>query len=137
MPLYRMTLYAKGVEFYCAPTVDDREVWLATMKHVAVEGRCFVLAACQFATAEDYPREMARDSATPDPMISGGSAIIDPMGEVLAGPVRGSQAVLFADCDLGAIARGRFDLDVTGHYARPDVFQLSVDERRQGIQFES
>ncbi len=121
MPLYRTSLYERGIELYCAPTVDDREVWQATMRHVAVEARSYVLSACQFVPGTEGPGSA--------PLIRGGSVIVDPFGEVLAGPVYGEDAVLLAEIDPGAIARARFDLDVVGHYARPDVFELRVDER--------
>lgn len=127
MPLLRATLYARGVEVYCAPTVDDREVWQSTMRHVAVEGRCHVLAACQVLRGADLHPDLGGADAAPDELlIRGGSVIVDPMGEVLAGPVHGEEAVLVAEIDPGAVVRGRFDLDVSGHYARPDVFDLRV-----------
>lgn len=131
MPLLRTTMYAKGVQLYCAPTVDDRDVWQHTMRHIAVEGRCFVLACCQFARRGDYPADYPSPYGE-DPetvLIRGGSCIIDPFGEALAGPVYGESAILTAQVDLEQIVRGKYDLDVVGHYARPDVFTLTVDER--------
>ena len=130
MPHVRMAMYAKGVELYCAPTVDDRESWLPTMRHIAVEGRCFVLSACQFARRGDYPTDvpMAGDSDPSAVVIRGGSCIVDPFGEVLAGPLYGESAILTADLDLNRIVQGKFDLDVVGHYARPDVFRFEIDE---------
>lgn len=131
MPLLRAALYAKGVQLYCAPTVDDRETWLPTMRHVAMEGRCFVLSACQFLRRSDCPAEYACVQGNdPDAvLIRGGSCIVAPLGQVLAGPEFGRECVLTADLDLAEIARGKYDFDVTGHYARPDVFRLHVDER--------
>jgi nitrilase len=119
-------MYGQGVELYCAPTVDDREAWLPTMRHIALEGRCFVLSANQFARRSDYPVDYPIEGTPDQVLIGGGSCIIDPLGEVLAGPARDGETVLVADLDLGQIARGKFDLDV-GHYARPDVFRLVVD----------
>jgi nitrilase len=119
MPLLRMTMYQKGIQLYCAPTVDDREIWTSTMRHIAYEGRCFVLSACQFTPGNDYPDAVA---------IKGGSVIVSPLGQVLAGPVYGEECVLRAEIDLGEIAEAKYDLDVAGHYARPDVFQLRVNE---------
>ncbi len=133
MPMLRMAMYAKGVSLYCAPTVDDRETWLPTMRHIALEGRCFVLSACQFALRRDYPERYPLDAelAPDDVLIRGGSCIIGPLGEVLAGPVFDQEAILIADIDRGQIARGKYDLDVCGHYARPDIFKLAVNESVQ------
>ncbi len=131
LPLLRQAMYAQGVDLYCAPTVDDREVWQHTMAHIALEGRTFVLAACQYAHRDDYPDDYAL-TLDPHPdgsLIRGGSVIIDPMGCVLAGPVYGEEAVLVADIGLADRTRGHLDLDVVGHYARPDVFELVVDDR--------
>ncbi|MHC5543777.1 nitrilase-related carbon-nitrogen hydrolase, partial [Singulisphaera rosea] len=131
MPLLRMHLYSKGVQLYCAPTADDRETWLATMRHVALEGRCFVLSCNQYALRSDYPEEYPAIQGN-DPstiMTRGGSCIIDPLGRILAGPAFDGPCILTADLDLDEIARGKYDFDVSGHYARPDVFQLVVDER--------
>jgi nitrilase len=90
MPLLRMAMYAKGIEIYCAATADGRETWLSTMRHVALEGRCFVLACNQFARRGDLPDDIpnALAQAADDVVSSGGSCIISPLGEVLAGPAR-------------------------------------------------
>jgi len=128
MPLLRMSMYAQGVQLYCAPTVDDRDTWVPTMQHIAVEGRCFVLSSCQYATRGDYPADydpiQGNDPSTV--LIRGGSMIVSPLGRVLAGPVYGRSCSLVADVDLGEIAEGKYDLDVVGHYARPDIFRLEV-----------
>lgn len=131
MPQMRLAMYGKGIELYCAPTVDDRDVWHATMRHIAVEGRCFVLCACQYTVRADYPADFVpmQGDAADTVIIRGGSCIVSPLGEVLAGPLYGASGVLVADVDVGAMARGKYDLDVVGHYARPDVFTLQVDER--------
>ncbi len=130
MPLLRAAHYAKGVQIYCAPTADGRDTWLATMRHVAVEGRCFVLSCNQFARRSDYPADYAGDAGgEPDKVMSrGGSCIINPFGEILSGPDYEGEVILTADLDMAQIARGKFDFDAVGHYARPDVFSLSVDE---------
>ena len=138
MPLARMALYAKGVELYCAPTVDDRDTWLPTMRHVALEGRCFVLSACQHLARADlppgYPADRLPDGdAAP---IRGGSCIVGPLGEVLAGPAFDRECILTADLDPADLARAKFDFDVVGHYARPDIFRLEVDETpRRSVTF--
>jgi nitrilase len=131
MPLLRMAMYAKGIQLYCAPTADDRDTWLATMQHVALEGRCFVLTACQHLRRGDCPADYAAVQGD-DPktvIMRGGSAIISPLGQLLAGPVFNEDAILLAEIDLGEIARGKYDFDVVGHYARPDIFQLHVNEK--------
>jgi nitrilase len=133
MPLLRMAMYGKGIELYCAPTVDDRETWLPTMRHIALEGRCFVLSACQYLRRADCPPayDLAQPVEPDTVLIGGGSVIVGPLGQVLAGPHRAGEAVLTADLDLGDLARAKYDLDVTGHYARPDIFRLTVDETRK------
>jgi len=131
MPLLRMAMYAKGIQLYCAPTADDRDTWMATMQHVALEGRCFVLTACQHLRRADCPADYAAIQGD-DPttvIMRGGSAIISPLGQTLAGPVFNEDAILTAEIDLAEITRGKYDFDVVGHYARPDIFQLSVNER--------
>jgi nitrilase len=131
MPLLRTAMYAKGVELYCAVTVDDRETWVPTVRHIALEGRCFVLSACQFLRRADLPPgyPTGRFPATQDALIRGGSCIVGPLGDLLAGPVYGEECILTADLDRADIARAKFDFDVVGHYARPDVFRLHVNER--------
>jgi nitrilase len=132
MPLARMAMYSKGVELYLAPTADSRDNWQATIRHIALEGRCFVLGCNQFVTKSMYPADLAgvEDLASqPEIMCRGGSAIISPLGEVLAGPLFDKEGMLFADLDLAEIARSKFDFDVIGHYARPDVFQLIANEK--------
>ncbi len=134
MPLYRAHLYAQGVQIHCVPTVDDRDVWLPTMQMIALEGRCFVVSACQFMTMSDVddPEFVPLQGTEPNTvLINGGSLIISPMGEVLAEPVFGKTATIMAEIDLDDIARGKFDLDVDGHYGRPDVFNLSVNTKEQ------
>ncbi|HYC25281.1 MAG TPA: nitrilase-related carbon-nitrogen hydrolase, partial [Roseiarcus sp.] len=112
------------------PTADGRDTWLATMRHVAIEGRCFVLSCNQFARRRDYPGDYRTAfGEEPETVISrGGSCIVGPLGEVLAGPDFAGETILTAEIDLAEIARSRLDFDVVGHYARPDVFQLTVDE---------
>jgi nitrilase len=130
MPMLRMAMYSKNVALYCAPTADDRDTWLSSMRHVALEGRCFVLTACQFIRKKDFPatvRVSLGDS--PDAVLMrGGSAIISPLGRVLVGPDFEGETILTAVLDLNDIGRGKFDFDVAGHYSRPDVFQLVVNE---------
>jgi nitrilase len=131
MPLLRTAMYAKGVELYCAVTVDDRETWIPTVRHIALEGRCFVLSACQLVRRADLPAGYPTDRfpASQDVLIRGGSCVVGPLGELLAGPVYGEECVLTADLARADLARAKFDFDVVGHYARPDVFRLEVNEQ--------
>ena len=131
MPALRMHMYHQGVSLYCAPTADDRDTWLPSMQHIAMEGRTFVLTACQYITRAAYGPE--HESALGDDpekvMMRGGSAIIGPLGTVLPGPDFISETILYAQIDPSEIMRAKYDFDVTGHYARPDVFELVVDTR--------
>ena len=132
MPLARMALYGKGVELYLAPTADSRDTWQSTLRHIACEGRCFVLGCNQYVTKDMYPADLIglEDLASqPETMCRGGSVIISPLGEVLAGPLFDQEGMLFADLDLAQVAQSKFDFDVTGHYARPDVFELIVKDK--------
>jgi nitrilase len=131
LPLMRAAMYAKGIELYCAPTADPRDSWIASMRHIAVEGRCFVLSCNQFNRRRDFPSDYGAEMvADPDAIVTrGGSCIVDPFGNFLAGPNTSDEVILTAEIDRAQIVRGKFDLDVVGHYARPDIFQLQVDER--------
>ncbi len=132
MPLARAAMYAKGVEIYLAPTADARDTWQATLRHIACEGRCFVLGCNQFLTKDMYPddlplRRELREQA--EVICRGGSAVVSPFGQVLAGPLYGEEGILYADLDRDELIRSKVDFDVVGHYARPDIFELRVDER--------
>ena len=139
MPLLRQTMYAKGVQVYCAPTADDRPTWQATMTHIALEGRTFVLSACQVLHRDALPDDHPVEHEPPggDILMRGGSVIIDPTGRVLAGPVYDEETILYAEVDLDVKTRSHLDFDAVGHYSRPDVFSLTVDERpRESVRFE-
>jgi nitrilase len=132
MPLARAAMYEKGVTIYVAPTADARDTWQATLQHIACEGRCFVLGCNQYVTKDMYPEDLACYSdleGAPHELCRGGSAIVGPLGEYIAGPLYHQESILYADLDLTQIEEARFDFDVTGHYARPDVFRLIVNEQ--------
>lgn len=131
MPLLRSYYYDAQPDFYCVSTVDDRPVWVPTMQMIALESRAFVLSACQYLErgkigldAEQF--DAVQGNADDKVLISGGSCIIAPSGEVVAGPVFGKETMLTAEIDLNDRTKAKFDLDVAGHYARPDVFELQA-----------
>lgn len=130
MPALRLAMYDKQISIYCAPTADDRDTWPSSMQHIALEGRCYVLSACQHITRCAFPTayECALGDDPATVLMRGGSLIVSPHGEILAGPDYTAETILYADIDLGEVARGKYDFDVVGHYARPDVFRLMVDE---------
>lgn len=132
MPLARMAMYAKGVEIYLAPTADYRDSWQATMRHIACEGRCFVLGCNQFVKKDMYPENLETLEELedrPEIMCRGGSVIVAPLGDVIAGPLFDEEGILYAQLDMTEVVKSKIDFDVVGHYSRPDVFQLSVNEK--------
>ena len=133
MPLARAAMYGKGVEIYMAPTADARETWQSTLRHIALEGRCFVLGCNQYVTKSMYPRDLVgvveELEGQPEVMCRGGSVVISPLGEVLGGPLWDREGVIYVDLDMSEIARAKLDFDAVGHYSRPDVFQLRVNDK--------
>ena len=127
MPLARMAMYSKGVEIYIAPTADARKEWTATMVHIALEGRCFVLGCNQYFTKSMVPEKYQKLVVDePEVMSAGGSIIVSPLGKVIAGPLFNTSGALIAELDLDEIKESKLDFDVIGHYARNDIFQLNV-----------
>jgi nitrilase len=126
MPLARFALYQQNIQIYLAPTADHRESWTASMQHIACEGRCFVLGCNQYVEKSDYPEAFQSEiTDQPDIMSKGGSVIVDPLGNIIAGPLWDQEGILFADIDVEDTVRGKLDFDATGHYNRPDVFEFS------------
>lgn len=137
VPLARAAMYQKGLNIYIAPTADARDGWIASMQHIALESRCFVMSANQYVTKEDYPEDLASYDELadkPEVICRGASMIVNPLGEVLAGPEINGEAILTADLDMDLIPEARFDFDVTGHYALSNVFKLIVNtEKKQNV----
>ncbi|HLZ26557.1 MAG TPA: carbon-nitrogen hydrolase family protein [Chloroflexota bacterium] len=128
MPLARHSMYAQGEQLHIAPTADTGQAWQATLRHIAYEGRIFVISCCQVLRRIDDPA-LSGFPADADWLMSGGTAIISPTGDCdyLAGPVYEQEAILYADLDLADVIRAKHSFDVAGHYARADVLQLHVD----------
>ncbi|WP_045048291.1 carbon-nitrogen hydrolase family protein [Rouxiella chamberiensis] len=129
MPLLRMAMYGKGVEIWCAPTVDERDIWQCSMRHIAHEGRMFVVSACQYQPSPAQQGTVVKHWDDERPLINGGSVIVGPLGDVLAGPLKGEIGLLVAEINTDDLVGARYDFDPVGHYARPDIFRLHVDER--------
>jgi len=127
MPMARQAMLQQGVELYIAPTADARPQWTSSMIHIALEGRCFVLAANQYVTKSMYPDRFQQHlKAEPEVMCRGGSIIVSPLGQVIAGPLYDENGVLTTEIDLDEIVKSKLDFDNNGHYTRPDIFQLEV-----------
>lgn len=131
MPALRQAMYAQGVQLYCTPTADDRPSWASSMVHIALEGRVFVLSSCQAIRLGEFPAQhreaFGLDFQEDDYVMRGGSMIVSPLGEVLAGPVFDCETELYADLDMSLLSQGNLDFDAAGHYSRPDVFELKVN----------
>ncbi len=128
MPLARMSMYQQGVQIYVAPTADSREVWIPTMQHIALEGRCFVLGCNQYFTKSMYPTEYQHlVEAEVEDFCRGGSIVVSPMGQILAGPLFDKSGIVTAEIDLEDITKSKLDFDVNGHYSRRDIFDFTVN----------
>jgi nitrilase len=130
MPLARAAMYEQGVDILLAPTWDNSDVWVASMRHIAKEGRCYVLGITSCLRGSDVPADIpGRDDiygGDDDWMSRGNTVIVDPYGDILAGPISETEGILYAEVDTAKVRQSRRQFDVVGHYARPDVFKLSV-----------
>lgn len=135
MPLARYTLYSQGIEIYIAPTYDSGDGWLGTMQHIAREGRCWVICSGVAFTNSDIPSDFPEREtlypSTEEWINPGDSAVVAPVGEIVAGPMRNEKGILFAEVDANRAAIAKRDLDITGHYSRPDIFTLNVNTTPQ------
>ena len=130
MPMMRMAMYNQGIQLYCAPTADDRDTWQSSVKHIALEGRCFVFSSCQYLTINDYPSNFKVFKTTKDDVVMrGGSCIISPLGKVIASAGNKKRSIIYAEINLDEIIKGKYDFDVVGHYSRPDIFELKVNKK--------
>lgn len=133
MPLLRTTMYAKGVQLYCAPTADDTDRWFNTMQHIAFEGGCFVLSACQYSVRSDFPANYGSipEPESGTPLFRGGSCIVGPDGNFIVQPNTEGETLLTATLDFEEIVKAKYRFDAVGHYSRPDVFSLGINESEQ------
>lgn len=141
MPLARYTMYAWGTQIYVAATWDRGQPWLSTLRHIAKEGRVYVIGCCIAMRKDDIPDHYTMKQkfyTEEDEWINiGDSAIVNPEGQFIAGPVRKQEEILYAEIDPRMVQGPKWMLDVAGHYARPDVFQLTVHtDMRQMIRLE-
>lgn len=135
MPLARYALYAWGAQIHVAPTWDRDEPWLSTLRHIGKEGRVYVIGCCSAVHRDQIPDELAfkRDylPESVEWINPGGSAVVDPDGKWVVEPVFERQEILYAEIDPEKMKGPRFQLDVAGHYGRPDIFQLAVNRQHQ------
>lgn len=135
MPLARYALYSQGIEIYIAPTYDSGDGWLGTLQHIAREGRCWVVGSGVVLSNSDIPGDFPeRDRLYPTTeewINPGDSCVIAPGGEITAGPMHQEKGILYAEIDTRRVGIRKRDLDIAGHYARPDIFTLHVDSRPQ------
>ena len=133
MPLARFALYAQNLEILVAPTWDSGDGWLATMRHIAREGGCWVIGTATAIQGSDVPADFPhRDAVFPDEdewICDGDAVVVRPFGGPVAGPLRREKGVVTAEIDPVAARDARRSLDVAGHYGRPDIFRLEVDRR--------
>jgi nitrilase len=137
MPLPRCALYSWGMELYVAPTWDRGEPWLSTLRHIAKEGRCYVIGCCIAMRKSDIPDRFAFNAkyldSVPEWINAGDSAIVDPDGKMIAGPTSNQETIIYAEVNRDALRGPKWQLDVAGYYSRPDVLQLIVDRRVRAV----
>ena len=127
MPMARMAMYQKGIELYIAPTADSRHTWTTTMQQIALEGRCFVIGCNQYFTKTMYPNTYKNlVQHLPEDLCPGGSVIVNPAGDCVAGPLFGESGVITAELDLSEVIKAKMEFDVVGHYARNDIFKFDA-----------
>ena len=135
MPLARYALYSQGVEVYIAPTYDSGDAWIGTLQHIAREGRCWVVGSGNLIKAGDIPADFPdRQRLYPDrdEWVNGGdSVVIAPGGDIVAGPLRQEEGILYCEIDVIRAVTAKRALDVAGHYSRPDIFKLHINTERQ------
>ena len=131
MPLARVALYQKGVTLYLSPNTNDNPEWQATIRHIAIEGKCFFVNSDMLVRRSSYPKDLhCQDEidAQPETVCRGGSCIVDPFGHYVTEPLWDREGVIYAALDMTLPAACKMEHDAIGHYARPDVLKLIVKE---------
>lgn len=134
MPLARVALYEKGTAIYLAPNTNDNPEWFDTIRHIAIEGHCYVINVDQYVSKKAYPKALHAQEEIdrlPDIVIKGGSCIVDPYGHYLTEPVWNEEAIIYAELDMETVPASRMEFDAVGHYSRPDVLQLQINSPTQ------
>ena len=132
MPLARVALYQKGITIYLSPNTNDNPEWQSTIRHIAIEGKCYFINADMIVRRSSYPDDLHEQEAIrrlPDMVCRGGSCVIDPFGHALADPVWDEETIIYADLDMTLPVKCKMEHDAVGHYARPDVLSLTVNDR--------
>ena len=132
MPLARVALYQKGITIYISPNTNDNPEWQATIQHIAIEGKCYFINADMIIRRNSYPSDLCESdiiSKLPEYVCRGGSCIIDPYGHYLTEPVWDKETIIYAELDMSLPVSCKMEHDVIGHYARPDVLDLKINEK--------
>lgn len=132
MPLARVALYQKGVTIYISPNTNDNPEWQATIQHIAIEGKCYFINADMIIRKASYPTDLNEKAAIvqlPEKVCRGGSCIIDPYGHYVTEPVWDDETIIYTELDMNLPAACKMEHDAVGHYARPDVLELIVNDK--------
>lgn len=132
MPLARVALYQKGVTLYISPNTNDNEEWQATIRHIAIEGHCYFINCDMIIPKETYPADLvcrAEVDKLPEMACRGGSCVVDPYGHYVTQPVWDREEIIYAQLDMQKVPMSRMEFDACGHYSRPDVLSLHIEDK--------
>ena len=132
MPLARVALYQKGISLYISPNTNDNPEWQDTIRHIAIEGHCYFINCDMFFTRADYPKTASADeeiAKLPEIACRGGSCVVDPFGHVVSDTIWDQEGIIYAELDMQKVPASKMEHDVCGHYARPDVLKLQVEDK--------
>ncbi len=132
MPLARVALYQKGISLYISPNTNDNPEWQDTIRHIAIEGHCYFINCDVFFTRADYPKTASAGeeiAKLPEIACRGGSCVVDPFGHVVSDTIWDQEGIIYAELDMQKVPASKMEHDVCGHYARPDVLKLQVEDK--------